>query len=201
MDLSACFAFKERTINTFRMELLSPGWRLSSTVPTSCWTCRSGRQPAARSELRLATKVRERSERHRQQVAASVVAILRSRCPERDSMQHKSVPLLIKTGDDQSGLSQKPMSASAGRTHRHLADFENGRRAFGDQANRLADRQHIGCKAADLSVASTGAVRLRYGSDRPPVAGVTPGQSAVRLDTPLDKHGSFGLRWKDFSHG
>jgi hypothetical protein len=89
-------------MNTFRMELLSPGWRLPSTVPTSCWTCRSGRQPAARSELRLATKVRERSGRHRQQVAASVLAILRSRCPERDSMQHKSVPL-IKGADDDSG--------------------------------------------------------------------------------------------------
>ena len=31
------------------------------------------RQPAARSELHLASKVRERSERHRQPAAASVV--------------------------------------------------------------------------------------------------------------------------------
>ena len=90
-------------MNTFRMELLSPGWRLLSTVPTSCWTGRSGRQPAAgpnyASPPRSANDPNDTASR----LPPVSWSILRSRCPERDSMQHKSVPLLIKSADDDSG--------------------------------------------------------------------------------------------------
>jgi hypothetical protein len=82
-------------------------------------------------------------------------------------MQHKSVPLLIKSADDQSGLSQKPTSASAGRTHRHRTDFKNGSVGFCDQRSQVAGKQHIACKAAVSGVASTVPGRLGYGLRTP----------------------------------
>ena len=70
-------------------------------VRSNDWSVASQRP---RCELHLASKVRERSERHRQQVAASVVCRSSdSVAPKGNPMQHKSVPLLIKGADDDSG--------------------------------------------------------------------------------------------------
>ena len=54
-------------------------------------------------------------------------------------MQHKSVPLLIKSADDQSGLSQSPRERPPVGLNRHWTDlFKNGRPASGDQAKWFA---------------------------------------------------------------
>ena len=48
-------------------------------------------------------------------------------------MQHKSVPLLIKSADDQSGLSQSPRERPPVGLNRHRTDFKNGSVGFCDQ--------------------------------------------------------------------
>jgi hypothetical protein len=60
-------------------------------------------------------------------------------------------------------------------SNRHWADFKNVSVGYCDQRKQVAKTSHIGCKRAYLGVAGTDAVRLRYGTKSPPVAGVKPG--------------------------
>ncbi len=47
-------------------------------------------------------------------------------------MQHKSVPLLIESVDDHSGLSQSPRQRPPVGLKLNRTDFKDGRRAFRD---------------------------------------------------------------------
>ena len=55
------------------------------------------------------------------------------------------------------------------------ADFKNGSVGFCDQRKQVAESVYNACKTPYLRVARGVAVRLRYGLNSPPVAGVTPG--------------------------
>ena len=61
-------------------------------------------------------------------------------------------------------------------SNRHWADFKNVGVGYSDQRKQVAETSHIGCKRAYLGGAGTDAVRHRYGSKSPPVAGVKRGE-------------------------
>jgi hypothetical protein len=75
------------------------------------------------------------------------------------------------------GLIRCPQSDS----NRHCTDFKNVSVGYCDQRKQVAETRHIGCERAYLGVAGTDAVRLRYGSKSPPVAGVKLARAAHNL--------------------
>ena len=85
-----------------------------------------------------------------------------------NSMQHKSVPLLIKGADDQSGLSQSPRERPPVGLNRHRTDFKNGRPASATRGTVRHETLQIHCKTPFLPVAGTSMVRARLQAlDRP----------------------------------